>query len=51
MKELDRKDAPEVAGGEVSSKPPVLGVQYPMLQLPDPGQPADARIVPEQPLP
>jgi hypothetical protein len=51
MKEVDPKDIPEISGGEVMSTPPVLDVSYPMLKLPDPGQPNKALILPEQPLP
>ena len=51
MKELEKKDAPQVSGGDTTSSTPVTGLAYPILQLPDPGQPVDALIVPEQPLP
>ncbi len=51
MKELENKDTPEVSGGDVTTDTPATGLAYPMLQLPDPGQPVDALIVPEAPLP
>jgi hypothetical protein len=50
MKEFDRKDAPEVSGGEVLGTPPLLDVTYPMIKLPIQEQPMDTRIAPDQPL-
>lgn len=51
MKQLDKQDMPEVSGGDASTATPITGVVPPILQLPDPGQPVDALIVPEAPLP
>lgn len=51
MKELEKKEMPEVSGGDTTSGTPITGLNYPMLQLPDPGRPVDALIVPEAPLP
>lgn len=51
MKELEKKEMPEISGGDVTSITPVTGLAYPILQLPDPGQPVEALIIPEQPLP
>ena len=51
MKQLENKDMPEVAGGDVTSSTPLAEFINPILQIPDPIQPVNPLIIPEQPLP
>jgi hypothetical protein len=48
MKEIEKKDTPEISGGEVMSRLPVLDVSYPLVQLPVEPQRIDTQIAPEQ---
>lgn len=50
MKEVEKKEIPEISGGEVNTYGTPLPTAYPIIQVPPPEQP-DPLIIPESPLP
>lgn len=50
MKEVEKRDMPEVSGGEVDAYGTPLAAAYPIIEVPGPEQPSPL-IIPEAPLP
>lgn len=44
MKEVEKKDMPDISGGEVDAYGNPVSVAYPILQVPAPEQPDPLRI-------
>ena len=49
MKEVDKKDMPEISGGDVVSNGIGIGIAYPIFQVPTPEQRPDPSLSPDQP--
>jgi hypothetical protein len=50
MQEVEKRDAPEIAGGESSTVTPIPAIEYP-IETSTPEGPLRLLVIPETPLP